>query len=96
MRPVIAPITLGPYFAVPGTVPLALSFAVGEDVTYTRLPGPSGPTESTVTHFNFEFLSLLAGGELGPYLAFFAAHRRRPRLSRDGAVAIRAFAEPAQ
>jgi hypothetical protein len=72
MRPVIAPITLGPYFAVPGTVPLALSFAVGEDVTYTRLPGPSGPTESTVTHFNFEFLSLLAGGELGPYLSFFA------------------------
>lgn len=69
LRPVIEPIALGPYFAVPGTLPLAVSLAVGEDVTHTRLPGKP---DSTVTHFNFEFLGLLAGGELGPYLSFFA------------------------
>jgi hypothetical protein len=66
LRPVIEPIALGPYFAVPGTLPLALQFAFGEDITYTQLPTAA---ESTVTHFNFEFLSLLAGGELGPYLS---------------------------
>lgn len=69
LNPSIEPFELGPYLGAPGTLPLALSFAVGEDLTHTELPGKS---DSTVTHFNFEFLSLLAGGELGPYLSFMA------------------------
>jgi hypothetical protein len=104
LTPAIQPVELAPYFSVPGTLPLALQFAVGEDVTHTQGPDQSGSTpapyftfpgtrppalqfavgkvvthaqgtglrSSTVTHFNFEFLSLLAGGELGPYLSFMA------------------------
>jgi len=66
LRPAIKPIELGPYFAVPGTLPMAVSFAVGEDIAY------SPRNDTTTTHFNFEFLGLLAGGELGPYLSFMA------------------------
>jgi hypothetical protein len=83
MRPVIEPIALGPYFAVPGTLPLALQFAFGEDVTYTQ--SPRAP-ESTVTHFNFEFLSLLAGGELGPYLSFMADYAPVITVPQTGEV----------
>ena len=69
LTPAIQPVELAPYFSVPGTLPLALQFAVGEDVTHTQATGTSS---STVTHFNFEYLSLLTGGELGPYLSFMA------------------------
>ena len=69
LTPAIQPVELAPYFSVPGTLPLALQLAFGEDVTHTQIPGQPS---STVTHFNFEFLSLLAGGELGPFLSFLA------------------------
>ncbi len=83
MQPVIEPIALGPYFAVPGTLPLALQFAFGEDITHTQLPTKA---ESTVTHFNFEFLSLLAGGELGPYLSFMADYAPVFTIPQTGEV----------
>ena len=100
MRPVVEPIAAGPYFAVPGTLPLALQFAFGEDVTHTR---PPSAEESTVTHFNFEFLSLLAGGELGPYLSFLADYApviTNPQTgeithpTRPGIAFAQAHAEP--
>jgi hypothetical protein len=69
LKPVIEPIDVAPYVTIPGTLPLALQFAVGEDVTHQQLPGQP---DSTRTHFNFEFLSLLSGGEIGPYLSFMA------------------------
>jgi len=69
LRPAIQPIDVAPYFQVPGTLPLALSFSFGEDVTTFRPPNGS---ESTRTQFDLQFLGLLAGGELGPYLTFFA------------------------
>ena len=69
LRPAIAPRPLGAHLHVPGTLPLALSFAAGEDVTRTDAPGQPGASHSRT---NFNFLALLAGGELGPHLAFLA------------------------
>lgn len=69
IKPAIQPIAIAPYFDIPGTLPAALSFAFGEDVTATSFPGQP---DTTVSHFNFNFLSLLFGGELGPYFAFMA------------------------
>ena len=67
--PVVKPLKVGSLFDVPGTLPVAIAFAVGEDIGKVDTPGKSNPT---TTHFNFEFLSLLAGGELGPHLSFLA------------------------
>ena len=78
LRPAIAPRPLGAHLDVPGTLPLALSFAAGEDVTRTDAPGQPSATHSRT---NFNVLALLAGGELGPHLAFLAdygaAHHER-------------------
>jgi len=67
--PVVKPLKIGSLFEVPGTLPVAISFGVGEDISKVDTPGQSNPT---TTHFNFEFLSLIAGGELGPHLSFLA------------------------
>ncbi|HEV8711736.1 MAG TPA: hypothetical protein VGX03_02785 [Candidatus Binatia bacterium] len=69
LTPVVKPLRVGSLFEVPGTLPLAISFGVGEDLSKVDTPGRSNPTH---THFNFEFLSLLAGGELGRHLSFLA------------------------
>ena len=100
LKPAIEPLALGPYLAVPGTLPLALQFAVGEDLTHTHVPGQP---DSTRTHFNFEFLSLLAGGELGPYLSFMADYAplvtnpqtgEHQTITRPGIAFAEAHAEP--
>src|SRR5579862_2879596 len=99
LTPAIEPIQLGPYFSIPGTLPLAVSAGVGEDIVETN---PQGSSESTRTHFNLEYLSLLAGGELGPYLSFFADYTRvvsNPqtgdfiRSTRPGLAFLQAHAE---
>jgi hypothetical protein len=64
--PVIEPIPLGDHFALPGTIPVAISAGIGEDLSGT----PS--VDSFREHFNLEFLSILAGSELGPHLSFLA------------------------
>jgi hypothetical protein len=69
LRPAIAPRRVAGDLEVPGTVPLALSFAAGEDVVRTDGPGQPSASHSRT---NFNFLALLAGGELGPHLAFLA------------------------
>jgi hypothetical protein len=69
LDPVIKPIRVMDGLDIPGTIPLALSLAAGEDISQTKAPGRASPTN---THFNLEFLSLLIGGELGPYFAFLA------------------------
>jgi hypothetical protein len=83
LKPAIEPLPIGPYLAVPGTLPLALQFAFGEDVTHTHIPGKD---DSTVTHFNFQFLSLLAGGELGPILSFMADYAPVITIPQTGEV----------
>jgi hypothetical protein len=65
--PVIKPIKVGSLFELPGTLPLALAFGGGEDLSKVDAPGKANPTR---THLNFEFLSLFSGGELGPHLAY--------------------------
>jgi hypothetical protein len=69
LEPAIAPLRLGSHLDVPGTLPLALSLAAGEDVTRTDAPGQP---EQSHSRTNFNFLALLAGGELGSHLAFLA------------------------
>lgn len=69
MEAKVKPIQLAPGFDVPGTLPLAISLAVGQDVSRFYPPGVANSTEN---HFNLEYLALLAGGELGPHLAFLA------------------------
>ena len=69
MEPKIEPIHIGAGLEVPGTLPLAVALAAGEDISRAHIPGVPDSTEE---HFNLEFLALLAGGELGPHLAFLA------------------------
>jgi len=52
---------------LPGVLPLAVYSGLGEDFTKERHQSDSGPTRAC---FNPAFLSALAGGELGPHLAF--------------------------
>lgn len=85
LRPAIAPFELGPYLAVPGTLPFALSFSFGEDVTHVAAPGKP---DSTRTQFDLEFLSILAAGELGPYLSFFADYAPIITNTQTGEVMV--------
>jgi len=67
MTPVVKPIKVAPGLELPGTLPVAAGLAVGEDVT-AALEAPRRH-DSTTSHFNLNYVALLAGGELGPYLA---------------------------
>jgi hypothetical protein len=69
LEPKVEPIRVGEHFDVPGTLPLAISFAFGEDITKIDIPNHADPVN---THFNLSYAALLAGGELGPYLSFLA------------------------
>jgi hypothetical protein len=65
--PSIKPLRVGSLFDVPGTLPLVFYVTAGEDVTKVDVPGQSDPTR---THFNLDYFTLAAGGELGQHLAF--------------------------
>ena len=71
VEPAIAPITVGRGLEVPGTLPLALYVAGGENVSSVDVPGQRDPI---LSHFNLDFLRVLGGGELGPHLAFMFDH----------------------
>src|SRR5262245_12654510 len=58
LTPAVQPLKVGSLFEVPGTLPLAITFGAGEDLSKVDTPGKDNPT---ATHFNFEFLGLLAG-----------------------------------
>ena len=79
------PLRVGSLFEVPGTLPLAISFGAGEDLGKVDTPGRSNPTH---THFNFEFLSLLAGGELGRHLSFLADYAPVLTNPQTGEISI--------
>ena len=65
--PAVKPLKIGTLTDVPGTVPLALYLAGGEDFSKVDVPAQRDPTR---THLNLDFLRLLAGGEVGRHLAF--------------------------
>jgi hypothetical protein len=65
--PAIKPIEIAPGVEVPGTLPLALSLAIGGDFIKVDVPGLRAPVSK---RFNLEFLGVLVGAELGPHLAF--------------------------
>jgi hypothetical protein len=67
LTPAIKPLKVGSLFDVPGTLPLALYLAAGEDFSKVDVPGQQSPTR---THFNLDYFKILAGGEIGQHLAF--------------------------
>jgi hypothetical protein len=67
LRPAVEPLKVGSLFDVPGTLPLALYFAGGEDLSKVDVPAQHDPTR---THLNLDFFHLLAGGEVGRHVAF--------------------------
>jgi hypothetical protein len=72
LSPAVPALEVGSVVDVPGTLPLAVYFAAGEDLSAVDVSGRHDPTR---THFNLDFLSLLAGGELGRHLAFLLDYR---------------------
>jgi hypothetical protein len=85
LKPAIEPIHIGKDFDLPGTFPFALALAFGEDVTRTDPPGAGS---STVSHFNLQFLSIVAGGELGPHLSFLADYAPLLTDTRTGEINV--------
>ncbi len=81
MEPVIKPIRIAGGFEVPGTVPIAFALAVGEDVSRAHIPNRP---DSTQNHLNLEFAAVLAGGELGPHLAFLADYAPAYSIPQTG------------
>lgn len=72
LQPAIKPIKVGSAFDLPGTLPIALYLTSGEDVTQEVVSGHHNPIR---THFNLNFLSVLAGGEVGEHLSFLFDYR---------------------
>jgi hypothetical protein len=100
LEPVVEPIPISSQLAIPGTLPLAISAGVGEDLSGTAR---HDQTDAFAQHLNLEFLSLLGGAELGPHLAFLADYAPlfgNPRTgetttnSRLGLGFLQAHAEP--
>lgn len=85
LPPAIHPLKLGSVVDVPGTLPLALYFSAGEDLSRTDVPAQSDPTR---THFNLEFLRLLAGGEVGRHLSFLLDYELIETEAESGDVSI--------
>jgi hypothetical protein len=69
LEPVVQPIAIGRDFALPGTLPVAVTAGIGEDLTGKLHPKQDN---SLNEHFNLEYLGVLGGAELGPHLAFLA------------------------
>jgi hypothetical protein len=86
MTPKIEPLLrLGPWFELPGTFPFALAMAVGDDISKVSRPGSP---EDLQEHANLEFLSILAGGELGQHLAFLADYQPLRHDTRTGSLEV--------
>ncbi|MBI3784492.1 MAG: hypothetical protein HY270_13945 [Deltaproteobacteria bacterium] len=71
LQPAIKPINAGSAVDLPGTLPIALYFTTGEDLSREVAAGHS-PIR---THFNLNSLSVLAGGEIGQHLSFLVDYR---------------------
>jgi len=83
LTPAIAPIRVAPELELPGTLPLALTTAIGGDFIKVDVPNQRAPVTK---RFNPEFVSVLVGAELGPHLAFlgdYAPLFTNPRTSDE-------------
>jgi hypothetical protein len=89
LPPVIKPLRAGP-LSIPGTLPVALYLATGEDLTRTNAPG-----DRNQEHFNLQFLSLLAGGELGSHLAFMVDYELLETETETGVLEVNSLPEQA-
>lgn len=85
LTPAVKPIELGSRLDVPGTLPLALYLSAGGDLS--RVDPPDAPS-TTDKHVNFEFLSLLFGGELGSHLAFLGDYAPIVTNSQTGQTEV--------
>jgi hypothetical protein len=85
LPPAIKPLKVGSFLDVPGTLPLALYLDVGEDVSKVDVPAQN---DATHTHFNLNFLRILAGGELGPHLAFLMDYELIEMEAETGDVMV--------
>jgi len=72
LPPAVKPLTIGSLVDLPGTLPLALYFTAGEDVSNVDVPYRRDPTH---THLNLDAFSVLAGGEIGRHAAFLVDYR---------------------
>lgn len=85
LSPVVKPLSVGSLFDVPGTLPLALYIASGEDLSHVDVPAQRDPTR---THFNLDFLRLLAAGEVGRHVAFLVDYELIETEADSGHVTI--------
>jgi len=85
LEPAIAPLEVDGGLEVPGTLPLAIYFAGGENVSSVDAPGQRDAIRS---HFNLDFLRVLGGGELGPHLAFMFDHEMLEMEADSGEVVV--------
>jgi hypothetical protein len=81
--PAVKPLRVTSWLDVPGTLPAALTLGVGEDLSRRRSGTNLGDTQE---HFNLEILALVAGGELGPHLAFLADYAPLMHNTQTGAL----------
>lgn len=88
----VEPIHVGSQLELPGTLPLAVYLGTGEDLGRTHVRGEPSPTRE---HFNLQFLSLLAGGELGPHLAFLVDYEILETEPEVGTVDVYSLPEQA-
>lgn len=85
LRPAIKPLNVGPYFDVPGTLPLAVYIIGGEDFSHVSAPGQA---DSTRANLDLDYFKLLAGGEIGRHLAFLADYELLETEPDTGATQI--------
>ena len=99
LPPVVQPLRLASWLELPGTLPLALSLGGGDNFNHSEATAQPNRTQND---FNLLFLSILAGGELGPHLSFLADYapvyfdsgeRRLEMQTRPGLAFLQAHAE---
>ncbi|MEA2625705.1 MAG: hypothetical protein QOD06_1750 [Candidatus Binatota bacterium] len=92
VRPAIGPLRVGNGIELPGIPPFAVYVGAGEDFTRERTPGEPS---STHARSNLAFLSLLAGGELGPHLAFLMDYELLEAEPDSGVLEVNSVPEQA-
>jgi hypothetical protein len=92
LPPAVKPLRAGTEFELPGTIPLALYLGTGTDVTGTDPPHGSASTDA---RYNLQFLSVLAGGELGRHLAFLMDYELLETEPETGTLHVNSLPEQA-
>ncbi len=88
----VEPMRVGPHLQLPGTLPLALYLTAGEDLSQTHAHGEPSPLRE---HLDLDYLSILAGGELGPHLAFLVDYEILETEPDVGSLTVNTLPEQA-